>query len=56
MSRRVTGRWTRTRPVSLFPLVQLDLILLDLRHDGVDAGIVFELPETVQVVSIDDLH
>ena len=36
------------------PIVQLGLALLGLGHDGVDAGIVFELLEPIQIVCVDD--
>ena len=37
------------------PMVQLGLALLGLGHDGVDAGIVFELLETIQIVRVNDV-
>ena len=37
-------------------IVQLGLALLGLGHDGVDAGIVFEYLETIQIVCGDDSH
>ena len=42
--------------LALSPIVQLGLALLGLGHDGVDAGIVFELLETSQVVCVNDFH
>ena len=38
------------------PIAQLGLALLGLGHDGVDAGIVFELLETIQIVCVEDFH
>ena len=49
-------RWIERDLVRFTPLVQLGLTLLGLCHDGVDAGIVFQLPEPVQVVKLDDFH
>ena len=49
-------RWVERDLVRFTPLVQLGLTPLGLCHDGVDAGIVFELPEPGQVVSIDNFH
>ena len=44
----------QTRPGSLYPpFVQLGLTPLGLCHDGVDAGIVFELLEPIQIVCVD---
>ena len=49
-------RWVERDLVRFTPPVQLGLTPLGLCHDGVDAGIVFELPEPVQVVSMDDFQ
>ena len=43
-------RWVERDLVRFIPLVQLGLTLLGLCHDGVDADIVFERTEPVQVV------
>ena len=65
MSRHVVGvghdmdgflRWVERDLVRVAPLVQLGFTPLGLCRDGVDAGIVFELPEPVQIVSTDDFH
>ena len=49
-------RWIERNLVRFTPLVQLGLTLLGLCHDGLDADIVFEFPEPVQIVSMDDFH
>ena len=49
-------RWVARDLVRFTPPVQLGLTPLGLCHDGVDAGVVFELPEPVQVVSVGDFH
>ena len=49
-------RWIERDLVRFTPLVQLGLTLLGLCHDGVDADIVFEFTEPVQVVSKGDFH
>ena len=49
-------RWVERDLVRSAPNVQLDLALLGLGHDGVDASIVFELLETIKFVCEDDFH
>ena len=65
MSRRAVERGTRyaripslgrKRPGSLSFTCAARFDTLGLCHDGVDAGIVFELPEPVQIVGIDEFH
>ena len=57
--RRVIGRGTRYGRIPSLGRTRPDLdcptcAALGLCHNGVDAGIVFELPEQVQIVSTDD--
>ena len=48
--------WVERDLIRFAPLVQLDLTLLGPCHDGVDAGIVFELIEPIQIVGVNNFH
>ena len=52
-----TPSWSQTVTwIRSTTIVQLGLALLGLGNDGVGAGIVFKLPETIRIVCVDDFH